>query len=145
MHMHCTLRALVFYAFWANGLFEVQRRAAPVVLRPVTVFCHPILRNCVRQVTTCARRSHPEGGVQMKTLLKSAVAAIALTTLGLTSASAETRITYKSAKTGSSYYQMGVELAEAMKAGGGPGGVATTGAKVVPAVPARAGDRKSVV
>jgi len=53
----------------------------------------------------------------MKTLLKSAVAAIALTTLGLTSASAETRITYKSAKTGSSYYQMGVELAEAMKAG----------------------------
>ncbi|MFD1341232.1 TAXI family TRAP transporter solute-binding subunit [Litorisediminicola beolgyonensis] len=32
-------------------------------------------------------------------------------------ASAETRVTYKSAKTGSSYYQMGVELAEAMKAG----------------------------
>jgi len=32
-------------------------------------------------------------------------------------ASAETRITYKSAKTGSSYYQMGVEIAEAMKAG----------------------------
>ncbi|WP_420410493.1 TAXI family TRAP transporter solute-binding subunit [Hoeflea sp.] len=31
-------------------------------------------------------------------------------------ASAETRITYKSAKTGSSYYQMGVQLAEAMKA-----------------------------
>lgn len=29
--------------------------------------------------------------------------------------------------------------AEAMKAGGGPGGVATTGAKVVPSVPARAG------
>ncbi len=34
-------------------------------------------------------------------------------------ASAETRVTYKSAKTGSSYYQMGVELAEAMKAGSG--------------------------
>ncbi|MCY0096028.1 TAXI family TRAP transporter solute-binding subunit [Hoeflea ulvae] len=33
------------------------------------------------------------------------------------SALAETRITYKSAKTGSSYYQMGVQLAEAMKAG----------------------------
>ena len=53
----------------------------------------------------------------MKTLLKSAVAAIALTTLSITAASAETRITYKSAKTGSSYYQMGVELAEAMKSG----------------------------
>ncbi|MEO5695543.1 MAG: TAXI family TRAP transporter solute-binding subunit [Burkholderiaceae bacterium] len=32
-------------------------------------------------------------------------------------AAAETRVTYKSAKTGSSYYQMGVEIAEAMKAG----------------------------
>lgn len=32
-------------------------------------------------------------------------------------AQAETRVTYKSAKSGSSYYQMGVELAEAMKAG----------------------------
>ena len=53
----------------------------------------------------------------MKTLLKAAVAAMALSALGLTAASAETRITYKSAKTGSSYYQMGVELAEAMKAG----------------------------
>lgn len=53
----------------------------------------------------------------MKALLRTAVAAMALTTLGLTAASAETRITYKSAKTGSSYYQMGVELAEAMKAG----------------------------
>jgi TRAP transporter TAXI family solute receptor len=30
---------------------------------------------------------------------------------------AETRITYKSAKTNSSYYQMGVQIAEAMKAG----------------------------
>jgi TRAP transporter TAXI family solute receptor len=34
-----------------------------------------------------------------------------------TSAWAETRVTYKSAKTGSSYYQMGVQIAEAMKAG----------------------------
>ena len=32
-------------------------------------------------------------------------------------ASAETRITYKSAKTTSSYYQMGVQISEAMKAG----------------------------
>jgi TRAP transporter TAXI family solute receptor len=53
----------------------------------------------------------------MNTLLKTAVAAIALGTLGMTAASAETRITYKSAKTGSSYYQMGVEIAEAMKTG----------------------------
>jgi TRAP transporter TAXI family solute receptor len=36
-----------------------------------------------------------------------------------TSLAAETRVTYKSAKSGSSYYQMGVELAEAMKAGTG--------------------------
>ncbi|GHF45535.1 TAXI family TRAP transporter solute-binding subunit [Seohaeicola zhoushanensis] len=36
---------------------------------------------------------------------------------GATSAGAETRVTYKSAKSGSSYYQMGVELAEAIKAG----------------------------
>lgn len=53
----------------------------------------------------------------MKALFRTAVAAVALTTLGLTAANAETRITYKSAKTGSSYYQMGVELAEAMKVG----------------------------
>ena len=33
------------------------------------------------------------------------------------SAFAEARVTYKSAKTGSSYYQMGVEIAEAMKSG----------------------------
>jgi TRAP transporter TAXI family solute receptor len=32
-------------------------------------------------------------------------------------ASAQTRVTYKSAKSGSSYYQMGVEIAQAMKAG----------------------------
>jgi TRAP transporter TAXI family solute receptor len=53
----------------------------------------------------------------MNTFLKTAVAALALSALGLTAASAETRITYKSAKTGSSYYQMGVEIAEAMKGG----------------------------
>ncbi|WP_417838490.1 TAXI family TRAP transporter solute-binding subunit [Tritonibacter scottomollicae] len=54
----------------------------------------------------------------MKTILKTAVAAIVLTSAAITTASAETRVTYKSAKTGSSYYQMGVELAEAMKAAG---------------------------
>ncbi|OZO45438.1 TRAP transporter substrate-binding protein, partial [Pseudomonas fluorescens] len=32
---------------------------------------------------------------------------------------AETRITYKSAKAGTSYYQMGVQIAEAMKSGSG--------------------------
>ncbi|MDT8328872.1 MAG: TAXI family TRAP transporter solute-binding subunit [Roseovarius sp.] len=50
-------------------------------------------------------------------MLNATVAAIALTTSAITTASAETRVTYKSAKTGSSYYQMGVELAEAMKVG----------------------------
>ncbi|MEN0087245.1 MAG: TAXI family TRAP transporter solute-binding subunit [Pseudomonadota bacterium] len=40
--------------------------------------------------------------------------AVALAT-GMTAASAETRITYKSAKSTSSYYQMGVQIAEAMK------------------------------
>lgn len=53
----------------------------------------------------------------MNFIVKTAVAACALTTLAAAPASAETRITYKSAKTGSSYYQMGVELAEAMKTG----------------------------
>ncbi|WP_136636734.1 TAXI family TRAP transporter solute-binding subunit [Pseudooceanicola onchidii] len=47
------------------------------------------------------------------TLLTGAVAALAVTA---TAAFAETRVTYKSAKTGSSYYQMGVQIAEAMKA-----------------------------
>ncbi|MGQ7844303.1 TAXI family TRAP transporter solute-binding subunit [Granulosicoccus sp. 3-233] len=37
--------------------------------------------------------------------------------LAATATLAETRVTYKSAKTGSSYYQMAVELAEAMKKG----------------------------
>ncbi|GAW36673.1 hypothetical protein RA2_03748 [Roseovarius sp. A-2] len=49
--------------------------------------------------------------------LKATVAAIVLTTAAISAASAETRVTYKSAKTGSSYYQMGVELAEALKVG----------------------------
>ena len=43
---------------------------------------------------------------------------VLLALLGLVSAAnAETRITYKSAKSTSSYYQMAVEIAEAMKAG----------------------------
>jgi len=43
--------------------------------------------------------------------------AVAVSMLFVNSVKAETRITYKSAKTTSSYYQMGVQLAEAMKAG----------------------------
>ena len=42
-------------------------------------------------------------------------AALALSVAG--TASAQSRVTFKSAKTGSSYYQMGVQIAEAMKAG----------------------------
>ena len=45
------------------------------------------------------------------------VLATALTTLIATSAIGETRVTYKSAKSTSSYYQMAVQIAEAMKAG----------------------------
>lgn len=62
-------------------------------------------------------KSHLEGRVMILSLLKPTMAAIALTSLSLTGVSAETRITYKSAKAGSSYYQMGVELGEALKAG----------------------------
>jgi TRAP transporter TAXI family solute receptor len=47
-------------------------------------------------------------------ILASAAAALAITA---TSAFAETRVTYKSAKSTSSYYQMAVQIAEAMKAG----------------------------
>ncbi|WP_353620658.1 TAXI family TRAP transporter solute-binding subunit [Paracoccus sediminicola] len=39
--------------------------------------------------------------------------------LAASAAQADTRLTYKSAKTGTSYYQMGVELAEAVKAATG--------------------------
>ena len=53
----------------------------------------------------------------MKTLMKTALTALAVAAFGANAASAETRITYKSAKTGSAYYQMGAELAEAIKAG----------------------------
>lgn len=47
-------------------------------------------------------------------LLKSCVAAAALIAVSY-AAQAETRVTYKSAKTSSSYYQMAVQIAEAMK------------------------------
>lgn len=53
----------------------------------------------------------------MKTFMRSMAVGTALSAVMMTAASAETRITYKSAKTGSSYYQMGVELAEAVKRG----------------------------
>ena len=53
----------------------------------------------------------------MKTLMKTALTALAVAAFGANAASAETRITYKSAKTGSAYYQMGAELTEAIKAG----------------------------
>lgn len=51
-----------------------------------------------------------------KQFLLAAMAALALG-FGAASASAEIRVTYKSAKATSSYYQMGVQISEAMKAG----------------------------
>ncbi|SDG40184.1 MULTISPECIES: TAXI family TRAP transporter solute-binding subunit [Thalassobaculum] len=52
----------------------------------------------------------------MKFVKSLAVAGLVLA-VSATAASAETRVTYKSAKSSSSYYQMGVQIAEAMKAG----------------------------
>ncbi len=49
----------------------------------------------------------------LKTLCLTAAIGVGL----IASASAETRVTYKSAKSTSSYYQMAVQIAEAMKAG----------------------------
>ncbi|MCR9126155.1 MAG: TAXI family TRAP transporter solute-binding subunit [Rhodobacteraceae bacterium] len=48
-----------------------------------------------------------------------AAAILAAATVVAGMAQAETRVTYKSAKSTSSYYQMGVQIAEAMKAGTG--------------------------
>ncbi|MEY8838681.1 TAXI family TRAP transporter solute-binding subunit [Cribrihabitans sp. XS_ASV171] len=45
--------------------------------------------------------------------------------LAATAATAQERITYKSAKSGSSYYQMGVQIAEAIKAGTDGGMIVT--------------------
>lgn len=53
------------------------------------------------------------------TFTKTITAAAALAVAFGTAAFAETRVTYKSAKTSSSYYQMAVQIAEAMKAGSG--------------------------
>ncbi len=60
----------------------------------------------------------------MKPLHRFAAIAIAFA-LPLGAAHAETRITYKSAKTASSYYQMGVQIAEAVKAGTQGGAIVT--------------------
>jgi TRAP transporter TAXI family solute receptor len=57
--------------------------------------------------------------------LKATLAAAAALALAATGASAETRVTYKSAKSTSSYYQMAVQIAEAMKAGS-DGGIIVT-------------------
>ena len=56
----------------------------------------------------------------MKAIIRSSI--LFALTLGITTlqiAQAETRITYRSAKSTSSYYQMGVQIAEAVKAGSG--------------------------
>jgi len=54
----------------------------------------------------------------MKTFTRLAPSLLAALIIGTTgTAFAETRVTYKSAKAGSSYYQMGVELAQAIKQG----------------------------
>lgn len=60
----------------------------------------------------------------MSTILKAGLAAAVALGAGL-AAHAETRITYKSAKSTSSYYQMAVQIAEAMKAGS-KGGIIVT-------------------
>ena len=54
----------------------------------------------------------------MKNLLLSATACAAVALLA-TGAAAETRVTYKSAKSTSSYYQMAVQISQAIKAGTG--------------------------
>ncbi|MEK9752476.1 MAG: TAXI family TRAP transporter solute-binding subunit [Rhodospirillaceae bacterium] len=59
------------------------------------------------------------------TTFKTAALAAAATFVLSVAAQAETRVTYKSAKTASSYYQMGVQIAEAMKKGS-KGGVIVT-------------------
>jgi TRAP transporter TAXI family solute receptor len=58
--------------------------------------------------------------MKFKSIVKLAAATMALlpvTMMSATMASAETRVTYKSAKSTSSYYQMAVQIAEGMKAG----------------------------
>ena len=55
----------------------------------------------------------------MKSIIRSVIVAAATFFVGFTAAQAETRVTYKSAKSTSSYYQMAVQIAEAMKTGSG--------------------------
>jgi TRAP-type uncharacterized transport system substrate-binding protein len=58
--------------------------------------------------------------MKFKSFVKLAAASLALLPVAMTSvtmASAKTRVTYKSAKSTSSYYQMAVQIAEGMKAG----------------------------
>ncbi|GMG83099.1 TAXI family TRAP transporter solute-binding subunit [Paralimibaculum aggregatum] len=55
----------------------------------------------------------------MTQFFRALVAGAMVAAIGAGSAMAETRITYKSAKTASSYYQMAVQIAEAMKQGSG--------------------------
>ena len=55
----------------------------------------------------------------MTNIIKAGLTILTLVMVGLSPAAAETRVTYKSAKTTSSYYQMGVQIAEAMKTGSG--------------------------
>jgi len=57
--------------------------------------------------------------------IKPIVAATVFAALAATPGYAQTRVTYKSAKTTSSYYQMAVQIAEAMKAGS-DGGIVVT-------------------
>jgi TRAP transporter TAXI family solute receptor len=59
--------------------------------------------------------------MKLKTLITTAV----LSAVAAATAVAEERVTYKSAKSGSSYYQMGVEIAEAVKAGTESGVIVT--------------------
>ena len=53
----------------------------------------------------------------MNLIRSAALAAAVLGALAAGIAGAETRVTYKSAKSTSSYYQMAVQIAEAVKAG----------------------------
>ncbi len=61
----------------------------------------------------------------MRSITTAIVVIIAGFGLGISSAQAETRVTYKSAKSTSSYYQMAVQIAEAMKKGS-DGGIIVT-------------------
>jgi TRAP transporter TAXI family solute receptor len=65
------------------------------------------------------RGKFKENGMLKRNLTNamSGLVALALAAVSFGPSQAETRVTYKSAKTGSSYYQMAVQIAEAMKAG----------------------------